>query len=124
MSIRAIQNEVMFIRSAQIALSGMQAATKQLETSAHNVANGIDEGFEPTSVSAHEVASGGVRVTISDDARAAASAGGGGSSPQSGTDLIYETGARIAASAAFKANLKSLETADDMTSALLDIVGK
>ncbi len=77
------------------ATQGLQTATASLERSAVNVAN--------LSVAQD-------RVSISPEARAG------------GPDLIQETVTQMNASTAFKANLKTLRTAQELDLALFDMI--
>ncbi len=113
-----------------VAQSGLAAATTRLAVSANNTANAVTDGFTPSRVNQEEVASGGVRVTISQEARdlgpqtaaGAPTVGQGKSTEPSRTDLIEETASRTLAAAAFRANLKSMQTADEVTGTLMDTV--
>lgn len=77
------------------ATRGLQAATSTLERSAINVAN--------ASVAQD-------RVSISPEARAA------------GPDLVQETVTQMNASTSFKANLKTMQTAQEMDFALFAMI--
>lgn len=72
-----------------IASSGLAAASAALE------------GSSATSVQDSALAEGGVRVTISPQAR-------------SGIDDVRDVSTRLGAVAAYRANLKTLQTADEM----------
>ncbi|MEZ4334001.1 MAG: flagellar basal body rod protein [Myxococcota bacterium] len=47
-----------------IALSGMQSASTRLAVSAHNVANGLTDGFRPQRVAQTAQASGGAQAVV------------------------------------------------------------
>ncbi len=121
-----------------IALSGINTATRRLETSASNIANyrsngALAEGGEPAVYAPLEVqlaaqASGGVSASIAPSARAAllaydpqasfADARGYVAAPD--VDLVRETMELAMASYELAANLAVIRTADDMTRAVLD----
>lgn len=100
------------INGMSAAQSGLAAASTTLAVSAHNVANTLTKGFEPQRVEAAEVASGGVRVSISREARELEERS---DELPSGTDLVAETTTRIGAAAAYRANLKTIEALDDVS---------
>lgn len=108
-----------------VARSGLAAADLRLSTSAHNVANGLTPGFRPLAVAAEERAEGGVGVRVvrpndpSVEARLDAAALGLGAG--SGTDLAAEVVSQMTAAAAYRANLATLRTADEVTASLLAI---
>ncbi len=105
------------MRPMNLALSGIDAATTQLASSASNVANVETPGYAPSRVDAQDRADGGVRVTISREAFDKASAAAG----QSGTDLVTETVNRSAALAAYRANLRVIGAADDAAKAVASL---
>lgn len=100
------------------AMSGLRAASRRLEASANNVANLNTDGFEPSRVALSDLSSGGVRISISDTARAKANDPAATAVP-SGTDPIEETVAQTTAAFAFRANLRTLYTAQSLDAALL-----
>jgi flagellar hook protein FlgE len=106
------------MKTLPIATSGLSAASAALEVTAHNVANVRTPNFTPQEAASEDVANGGVRVTISQEARAASEGGA-----TSGTDLIQETGRRSGAIAAYRANLKTIEATDETSAALLQLGG-
>lgn len=97
---------------AATAQSGLNAASTTLAVSAHNVANTLTRNFEPQRVETAEQATGGVKVSISKEARKIEE---GADELPSGTDLISETATRIGAAGAYRANLKTIEAMDDVT---------
>lgn len=80
-----------------IALSGMNAAQRQLQVHAHNIANLGTEGFRRTTPSGPATTPG----------------------PAIATDLVGQ----LVAKHHFLANLAVFKTSDRMTGALLDAVG-
>ena len=92
---------------ASIALSGMNAAQTQLNTSAHNVANAQTEGFQRQAVQQSPQAQGGVSTSVV----AVAQTG-----PALEADLVNQ----LQAKNAFLANLAVFKTGNAMAGALLD----
>jgi flagellar hook protein FlgE len=91
-----------------IALSGLNAASLGLSTSAHNIANLQTTGFRRQITQQQEQAGGGVSVTLS---RAA----------EPGDALAEDIVQQMSASYSFKANLLTLKTHDSMLGSLLDL---
>lgn len=109
----------MALNSVSSAVSGLQAADARIQVSAHNTANLSTDGFVPLRAQAHEVPSGGVRVTISREAREA-------NEPTdirepSKTDLVQEVVSQQSAVMAYRANIASLKTADDISGVIISI---
>lgn len=102
------------MRALSLATSGIAAASAALEVTAQNVAN-LSTDAAPLRATHEELAAGGVRVTISPEARAFADLA------SRGVDIVREVPAGIAAVAAYRANLKSLEAADEVLQALLEV---
>jgi flagellar basal body rod protein FlgG len=99
---------------------GLTAAANTLTVGAHNVANTLTDGFVALSTEAKDQPGGGVKVSISDSARSleqAAKAPGG-----SNVDLVHETTSRIGAAAAYRANLKTIQTADDVSGVVVHLL--
>ena len=93
---------------ASIALSGLNAASSQLATAAHNIANAQTPGFRRQLVQQATQPEGGVVVSI-------------GRATDSGDALAEDVVAQMAATYAFKANVLSLKTQDRMLGSLLDL---
>ena len=94
---------------ASIALSGLNAASSQLATAAHNIANAQTSGFRRQLVQqTAQPERGGVVVSI-------------GRAADSGDTLAEDVVAQMAATYAFKANVLSLKTQDRMLGSLLDL---
>jgi flagellar hook-associated protein FlgK len=106
------------------AQTGLAAAATTLDVSAHNVANALTPNFSPLRADAAEAAEGGVRVSISRDARALDASGAGGAQTASRTNLVAETATRISAVTAYRANLKTIETMEDVSGVLMRLGGK
>jgi flagellar hook protein FlgE len=90
------------------ALSGMNAASLELATSAHNIANQQTPGFRRQTVARQATQGGGVSAEVVQADRA-------------GESLAEDIGTQMSASYAFKANLKVLKTQAAVLGALLDI---
>jgi flagellar basal body rod protein FlgC len=102
------------MRALSIASSGLAAASTAFEASAVNVAH-LASDATPLFASAEELTGGGVRVTLSAEARALAYGGA------SGVDLVREMGAQIVSATAYRANLKTIESADAALNTLLEV---
>jgi len=101
-------------RIGSIGLSGLKAATKVLNNSAHNVANTNTPGFEPGRTLLED-AKPGVRARVET----------GGVAPDSNealssVGLAQETVTQIGASAMYRANLTSIKVEDELLGTLLD----
>jgi flagellar hook-associated protein FlgK len=98
--------------SLSIGMSGMQAAQRRLDVSAHNIANVATDGFQRQRVLAQTQPTGGVGVQVEPDGSPAA--------PAFGQDLIADVVAQRQAQHLFTANLRTVQTADRMLGSLLD----
>lgn len=90
-----------------IGLSGMAAAQAQIGCAAHNIANAATAGFQRRTATTETRGSGGVTVTI-------------GSAAVPGEDLAADLVAERQALYAFTANLRTVQTADELMGSLLD----
>jgi len=98
-----------------IALSGLRASGAGLAVQAGNVANQLSDGYRAKRVDLVAEASGGVRVSgVSTDPAPA------GLAP-SNVDLATEAVQGMGFELMYKANLKVLKTADELTQAALDL---
>lgn len=102
----------MSMRALMAALSGLEASEKRFGVSANNVANLRSEGFTPSRTTNAEEPFGGVRVTISPQARSFASPG---------VNLVRETADTIGAIAEYRANLASATVAADTSGVIVRI---
>jgi flagellar hook protein FlgE len=93
---------------ASIALSGLNAASSQLATAAHNIANAQTPGFRRQLVQQTAQPEGGVVVSI-------------GQTAETGESLAEDVVAQMSATYAFKANMLTLKTQDRMIGSLLDL---
>ena len=95
---------------SSIGSSGLQAAQLRLDASAHNVANMNTPGYRRQAVAQQAVAdSAGVRATVQRQQEA------------DGVALEKEAVEQMSATYAFKANLQTIQTQDEMMGALLDV---
>ena len=95
---------------SSIGSSGLQAAQLRLDASANNVANMNTPNYRRQVVAQEEAAdSAGVRATVQRQQEAEAVA------------LEKEAVEQMSATYAFKANLQSMKTQDDMMGSLLNI---
>ena len=92
---------------ASIALSGMNAASTTLATSAHNIANAQTPGFRRQLTTQTAQPEGGVSVNLTQAA-------------EPGESLAEDVVQQIAARYSFEANVLTLKTQDRMLGSLLD----
>jgi flagellar hook protein FlgE len=93
---------------ASIALSGLNAASSQLATDAHNVANAQTPEFRRQLAQQTAQPDGGVVVSI-------------GQAAATGDALAEDVVTQMSATYAFKANVLTLKTQDRMFGSLLDL---
>ena len=94
---------------SSIAGSGLQAAQLRLDASANNVANMNTPGYRRQAVQQEAAAgSAGVRATVQRE-------------PQEGVALEQEVVEQMSATYAFKANLQTIRTQDEMMGSLLNV---
>lgn len=91
------------------ALSGLNAASLQLQSSAHNIANTQTPGFRRQLVQQSAEPAGGVRASIETFA-------------VPGEALAEDIVNQMAASVVYRANLQTLRTDRSMTGSLLDVL--
>ncbi|RZL10618.1 MAG: flagellar basal body rod protein [Rubrivivax sp.] len=96
---------------SSIGLSGLNAARTRLDVASHNIANAQTPGFTRQTVTQQTQQGGGVDAEVNEAAQAAVP----------GADLATDLVNQMAASYAFKANLKTIETEQRMTGSLLDL---
>lgn len=94
-------------RTASIALSGLQAASQQMQVAAHNIANLGTDGFRRQRVQQTAAEGGGVTTSL---ARA----------DEPGESLETDMVGFLQAKNAWMANLKVFKAADAATGSLLD----
>ena len=103
------------------AVSSLDAQSRRVAVAADNVANVRTEGYraaDATTVSRDPNRGGGVSVVIRRDTVIADH-----DAFPSTTDLARETVRLIQAETAYRASLKLVETAQDLTDSLLDVTG-
>ncbi|WP_372528100.1 flagellar basal body rod protein FlgC [Piscinibacter sp.] len=93
---------------SSIAQSGMSAAMVRMDVAANNIANLQTAGYRRQTVLQQEQAQGGVDATV-------------GRAALPGENLAEDIVQQLAASYAFKANLRTIQTHDVMMGALLDL---
>jgi len=113
------------ISAIHTALSGLTAFGKQLDVSAHNVANVNTDGFKKSDTTFVEAPSGGVLPVVQKDnspgpAVLKDTAQGYMQVELSNVDLAEEAVSQILAQRGFEANLRTMKTADDMLGSILD----
>lgn len=114
------------ISAIHTALSGLTAFAKQIEVSAHNVANLNTDGFKKSRTEFVEVETGGVLPVVHKDNSAGPAVledteHGSAQVELSNVDLGEEAVNQIIAQRGLEANLNSLKTADNMLGTILDI---
>jgi flagellar basal-body rod protein FlgC len=115
------------LNAVTASVSGLLAAEKKLEATSRNVANADTDGYKRRFVSLAEGPAGGVEATVGVGTEAGAVAselrdGGLVTVEKSNVDLVQETGDLVLAKPLYQANLKTLETRDEMLGTLLDVV--
>ena len=110
----------------QSALSGLQAYSLRTQATANNIANVNTEGFKKDRVTLSTQLPQGVATTVdkveTPGSFVAEETGQGVEMiEQSNVDLAQEIPASMIDQASFSANIKSLQTADQMMQSLLDI---
>jgi flagellar hook protein FlgE len=90
------------------ALSALNAFGNALNVTANNIANMNTEGFKPTSAVMNEDTQGGVKVTLSQ-------------TQDAGVDIVKEMVDLMIEKNGVGANLKSLQTEDQVLKSLIDL---
>jgi flagellar hook protein FlgE len=93
---------------SSIAVSGVQAASTRMDVAAHNIANAQTPGFQRQQVQARSQETAGVVTTV-------------GKAQEVGADLAADLVEQKAASYQYRANLKTIQTEDQMMGSLLDL---
>lgn len=91
------------------ALSGLNAASLQLESSAHNIANAMTPGFRRQLVTQTAEPSGGVSASVTQAA-------------QPGDALAEDIVGQMSASVLYRANARTLRTDRDLAGTLIDLL--
>jgi len=108
------------------ALSGLAAYAKQVEVTAHNVANVNTDGFKKSHTEFVSVGSGGVLPVVrKDESPGPTVLSDRGHGPTmvelSNVDLAEEAVNQILARRGFEANIQTLKTSDDLLGTILDM---
>ncbi|KJR98596.1 MAG: hypothetical protein VR65_18860 [Desulfobulbaceae bacterium BRH_c16a] len=114
------------ISAYQSSLSALQAFGTKIQSSSNNVANANTDGFKKSRVTMTNVDPQGVRAqvdTVNTPGATVYRETSEGLDPieLSNVELGYEIPELIVSSAMYKANLKTVETVNEMTGALLNI---
>ena len=114
------------ISAIHTALSGLTAFSKQLDVSAHNIANVNTDSFKKQHTTFLEVSTGGVLPVVQKDnspGPAVMKNTSQGYAPVelSNVDLGEEAVSQIIAQRGFEANLRTLQTADNILGSILDM---
>ncbi len=91
------------------ALSGLNAASLQMQSSAHNIANAQTPGFRRQLVQQSAEAQGGVQASLTQ-------------ADVPGDALAEDIVGQMAASVVYRANLQTLRADDAMNGSLLDVL--
>ena len=110
-SLRCAGSIIAMNSTLSIAMSGLNAASTRLNVSAHNIANSQTAGFKRQQVEQTALAEGGVSVTLdsADTAQAAPL-----------DNLVGDLVEQMVAAYEFKANLKVIQTQQDLLGQWLD----
>lgn len=108
------------------AMQGLQAYGTKLNSNANNIANASTEGFKKTRVTLSEQAPQGVKANVETidspgKIRSVETAEGLQSIEFSNVDLTEELPDSLLNARFYQANLKTLQTAEEMTASLLSI---
>ncbi|MGC4059690.1 MAG: flagellar basal body protein [Aquabacterium sp.] len=93
---------------SSIAVSGVHAASTRLDVAANNIANAQTPGFQRQVVHQASQETAGVVTSV-------------GKSEEIGPDLAADLVEQMSASYAYKANLRTIQTQEQMMGSLLDI---
>ncbi len=108
------------------ALSGVQAGSRLLGVSAHNIANALTDDFKRTQATFQESSAGGVVVSLTQDQRPGPqfSTGDDPLSNRQGSnvDLAEELVHTLEVTRIIEANLASIRAQDNALGSLLDII--
>ena len=109
-------------------ISALKAFVTKMGVTADNIANVNTDGFKKNRAILKEDQNGGVRVEISRENRSGFRYSGvendrGVEKEASNVDLAEELPDLMMTKRAYQANLKTIETQDEMLGSLLDIIG-
>jgi flagellar hook protein FlgE len=114
------------ISAYRTALTGLQAFSTKLQSNGNNIANANTDNFKKTTVTNANVAPQGVKAQIN---KATSPGDSVYKETNAGTELVELSNVDLATeivdmnlnSAMYKANLKTIETVNDMTGVLLSL---
>jgi flagellar hook protein FlgE len=114
------------ISASNSALSALQAFSTKIQSNSNNIANANTEGLKKTRVTMAEVFPQGVRAQVD---RVTLPGNGVFQETNDGLELVELANVELSAeipemnlgSVFYKANLKTIETVNEMTGALLDL---
>ena len=114
------------IRAYQSALTGLQAFSTKLQSNGNNIANANTANFKKTTVTNTNVAPQGVKAQVNKTINPASSVY---QATETGKELVELSNVDLATeivdmnlnSTMYKANLKTIETVNDMTGTLLQL---
>ena len=120
------RREIKMISAYQSATSALQAFSTRINSNANNIANSRTDGYKRTNVTLAAQPQGSVVATVSTvntEGPTAYQETSSGLEPieQSNVDLVSELTDMTMNADAYKANLKTIQTADQMSKSLLDI---
>jgi flagellar basal body rod protein FlgG len=118
----------MAITGIYSSLSGVVAFGKKVGTTAGNIANCETDGFKAQRASMEETPTGGVKVSLTRDRSlgpvvAEPTSNGDTLIEKSNVDAYREMGELIVAKNGYAANLRLIQTEDEMLGNVLDAVG-
>ncbi len=116
------------ISSINTSLSGLLAQQKKVDATAHNVANVETDGFKKSRVTLNEGENDGVSASVTQidtpGPMVLEQTGGGEEMVEkSNVELTEEIPDLVVARRSYQANLKVIQTQDEMIGSLLDIKG-
>ena len=114
------------ISAYQSALSALKAYSTRVQSNANNIANANTEGFKKTRITLSETAPQGVKANIERINTPGAvvfeeTGDGENMIEMSNVDIAQELPEMALNAQMFKANLKTIQTADEMTGSLLKL---
>jgi len=113
------------IASVNNSISALNAFQKKMEVTSNNIANVNTDGFKKSEANLSENATGGVKVSISKDLSpgpARIDRNSEKETEMSNVDLTEELTDSITTEKAYSANLKTLQTQNEMVGDLLNIL--
>ena len=93
---------------SSIAVSGVQAASTRLDVSAHNIANAQTPNFHRQVVHQQSQETAGVMTSV-------------GKADEVGPDVAADLVEQMQASYSYKANLRTIQTQEQMLGSILDV---